>query len=479
MKWATVLVLSLVGCVYYNGMYNANRLANSARKAERDGRTFEATSLWGQVATKAESVVVRHPTSKYAEEAAILRGVALARMGQCEPALSALSRVAVARVSTELSEEAWLATGRCQVTLGNIAAADVAFARVLDSKNAGRRRESRFQRARTLRYLGNYAEAIQALEGNSEPRAARERLLSLAGAGQLPAAMALADSLIARGDTAQPWDSLVTSLGQQNAASASLLVDRLRGLSGRSPEIRARWLLEDGLRLMDSDTARASSRYKEAIVVGGSGAAAGRASLELARLNLRTITEPRELSTWISKLRELSTQHQVVASDIMLLSATLAGVLAASDSSAPGSAEGDLRLFLAGETARDSLQAPRLAETIFIRILNEWPDSPYAPKAVLAAQQLNPVWADSARALLETRYISSPYLAMIRGEDTSAYRQLEDSLGAFATTQSGAGRRGTPGRSPRTPPAERRGDEDEAPRTRPQPAPTVRVVEPQ
>ncbi|MDF3053974.1 MAG: hypothetical protein K0S19_2079 [Geminicoccaceae bacterium] len=101
-----LLILGLQGCVYYNGMYNANRLANSARKAEREGRTFEATSLWGQVATKAESVVVRHPRSKYAEEAAILRGVALARMGQCEQALPALSRIGVAGVRSDLRSPA-------------------------------------------------------------------------------------------------------------------------------------------------------------------------------------------------------------------------------------------------------------------------------------------------------------------------------------------------------------------------------------
>jgi len=47
------MVVLLGGCVYYNGMYNTNRLANSARRAEREGRTFAATSLWGQVATKA------------------------------------------------------------------------------------------------------------------------------------------------------------------------------------------------------------------------------------------------------------------------------------------------------------------------------------------------------------------------------------------------------------------------------------------
>src|ERR687890_73754 len=95
---ARVIVLAVAcaglmsGCVYYNGMYNANRLATSARKAERDGRTFEANNLWGQVATKAESVLVRHPRSKYAQDASLLRGVALARMGQCDQALGPLSQ---------------------------------------------------------------------------------------------------------------------------------------------------------------------------------------------------------------------------------------------------------------------------------------------------------------------------------------------------------------------------------------------------
>ena len=53
---AGLTLLLLGGCVYYNGMYNANRLARSARKAEREGRTFEANNLWGQVVTRAESV---------------------------------------------------------------------------------------------------------------------------------------------------------------------------------------------------------------------------------------------------------------------------------------------------------------------------------------------------------------------------------------------------------------------------------------
>src|SRR6476661_7630313 len=102
--YAGLAATLLGGCVYYNGMYNANRLANSARKAEREGRTFEANNLWGQVATKAESVMVRHPRSKYAEEATVLRGVALARLGQCDQALMALSRIPMESKPSDLLE---------------------------------------------------------------------------------------------------------------------------------------------------------------------------------------------------------------------------------------------------------------------------------------------------------------------------------------------------------------------------------------
>jgi hypothetical protein len=474
---AGVTASLLGGCVYYNGMYNANRLANSARKAEREGRTFEANNLWGQVATKAESVVVRHPKSKYAEEATILRGLALARMGQCEQALGPLGRVTMASVGTDLTEDAWLATGRCQMSMGNIPAADAAFAGVTESKNSWRRREARFLRAQTLRHAGRYEEALTALEGSTEPRAVPERFLSLAGAGQVSAAMALADSLVARGDTTQPWDSLLVSLGEKDPSSGSSLVDRVRRLPNRPADRQARWLLDDGLRLRGSDTARARNRFREAVKIGGSGDPAGRASLELVRLDLRAVRYPQGLSPLIQALRASAARHQTVAYELMRLSNAASGVLAATASVTPGSPQGDLRLFLAAEAARDSLLAPNLAGGLFQRVVREWPESPYAPKAALAAQQVNPEWADSAIALLEGRYLDSPYLAMIRGDDGSAYRQLEDSLGAFAAAQAqaqGQAQGVSPG-APGAPPVEP--DDRPAPR-RPRPAPNKPTIEP-
>ena len=40
-----LLTAGMVGCAYYNGLFNANRLAADAERAERDGRSGEARSL--------------------------------------------------------------------------------------------------------------------------------------------------------------------------------------------------------------------------------------------------------------------------------------------------------------------------------------------------------------------------------------------------------------------------------------------------
>jgi len=78
-----VLFTVAIGCAYYNGLYNANRLADEARKAEREGRRSEAQSLWAQVAVKAESVATRYPDSRYRDDALLMQGHALKEIGEC------------------------------------------------------------------------------------------------------------------------------------------------------------------------------------------------------------------------------------------------------------------------------------------------------------------------------------------------------------------------------------------------------------
>ena len=179
---AAVLVL-LGGCSYYNGMYNVDHLAGRARSAERQGRTFEAASLWGQVSVKAESALVHHPRSAWADRARLLQGTALARLRDCRGALIPLQMVMVSP-DAELAEDAAAVAGGCYATLGDPRSAASTFARLTSSHDSGRRNQSLFYHGQALRAGGDYATALVELEQSRHPRARGERAAALAGLGR-------------------------------------------------------------------------------------------------------------------------------------------------------------------------------------------------------------------------------------------------------------------------------------------------------
>jgi predicted negative regulator of RcsB-dependent stress response len=443
---SVALVAALLGgCVYYNGMYNTKRLAGSARKAERDGRTFEANNLWGQVVTRAESLVARHPDSKYVDEALVLKGVALARLNQCEAAVAPLGRVSLLPADAEVTEEASLALGRCQLQLGEPEVAEIMIARAVESEDPARRREARLLRGRALRMTGRHREAVAALAGSSDPGAVDERLLALAGAGRRDAALALADSMLATRDTTARWDTVVVAVGREDPATASALVDRLASRPDTPPTTRARLFLEDGLRLASLDSTRAEARLRQAAEVDSADGSAQRARLQLTRLSLTRATSVSQLPPIAKELDQRIEREGVVAGEAGQLRESVGAILAAADSASAGAAQSDLRLFLAAETARDSLAAPALAASLFRTIVETSPDSPYAPKAILAGRTLDPVWGESAVPLLEARYAGSPYVAYLQGNEPYGYRELEDSLQSFALGLAAAGPPGARG----------------------------------
>ncbi len=223
-------------------------------------------------------------------------------------------------------------------------------------------------------------------------------------------------------------------MAQENPVAASGLVDRVQRLPKRTPELQARTFLDDGLRLSSIDTARAARRFREALTVGGKGESAGRAGLALIKLRLASLNNPADLPSIIDSLKQLALRFEGRADEVDRFAASVSEVDSAARTATPTTPQGDLRLFLAAESAREILKAPRIAESLFRRIPEQWPFSAYAPKAILAAQQLNPEWVDSARTILDQQYYDSPYVVAIQGEATSEYRQLEDSLGAFAAS---------------------------------------------
>jgi hypothetical protein len=444
-------------------MYNTKRLAGSARKAEREGRTFEAASLWGQVVTRADSLVTRHPDSKYVDEALMLKGTGLARLGQCPTAIAPLSRVTQLQgVSADAAEDAYLALARCHMELGDPASADLAASRVIESRQSARRRDALLIHAQALRLTGRPREALAALDGINGPHASEERLLALAGAGLRDQAVTTADTLLAQADSGRNWDSLLVAVGRADPRVASSRVDRLVARPGSAPATRTRWLLEDGRRLAGLDTARAEARLTQAAQAGAGTPAGIAAQVQLARRRLSRSRTSDDVAAVGRTLDSLAGESGETG-EAGQLNATLVRIRSAEDSSSARAEMADLRLFLAAEAARDTLAAPVVAASLFRRLVDDWPDSPYAPKALLAARVLDTAWADTARALLDERYAASPYLAFVQGEASPEYQALEDSLQAFALRQGRApvhapqpGARRQPGQQPNAPGVPRR-----------------------
>lgn len=445
MKRAFVLLtlLAVSGCAYYNGMYNTKRLAGRARKAEREGRTFDATSLWGQVGVKAESVLAQHPNSKWADEARLLQATSMARLRNCNAALRPLETIAVTSRNPAFAEEATALLGDCRTALGDPAGAMEAYGRLVDSRDPARRRLALFAHGRAQRMQGNYQQALAELTGTTYPGAPGERAAALAGLGRLDEVSVLIDTLLAARDTLVPWDSLLAGAGRHDREVASRFTDRIVADGAVSLGVRGRLLVGDALRWRDTDPARSDARLAEVERLAAGNVQAAEARLEGLRIEISAVDSLPDLLRWVTRVEDLSEGTGPVAPVALQLAGLARRVVQAADSVAPGAPDGDLRLFLAGETARDSLGAERLATRQFRRVAREWPQSPFAPKAILVLILLEPARADSLRDLLRSTYSTSPYLAMIDGGASPEYLALEDSLQRFALGFRPEGRRPT------------------------------------
>ena len=133
------------------------------------------------------------------------------------------------------------------------------------------------------------------------------------------------------------------------------------------------------------------------------------ANARLALLDLRRVTTLRELDTLVARQDSVvwRTSYAREVADRLLLFRLLAG---------RGDAEG-ASLYLAAEIARDSLRAPRLARTLFLRIARESPSSPLVPNAWYAAALLEPDSAGAWQRRVLSNFGTSAVAARLRGDD--------------------------------------------------------------
>jgi hypothetical protein len=425
MKHRALWLLLLTGCSWSNSLYHARRLSQSALKAEREERTLDRDSYWGQVAVKADSAYSRSPDGSSGTEALWLRGRALARLSDCERARPLLERASILAGEVDWGDDLRLELARCRA---QGAAPEEALELLLplarESEEEQVRDAARLLAARTLGVLGRWEEALPLLEHDQAVAVTWQRALALAHLGRLDEALLVVDPWIAGGDTVTTWVELVRATATRQ--SAQPLIDRLTTLPIATDTVRSGWLLaaaEAGA-LRDPEGSR---RLLEQVVAMPRSPAVSRARTLLADQAISAAHDSLTLVRALADLEAVGGDDPAARSFAGRLGNWGRAILRTADSLPPGSADGDLAMLFSAMVARDTLHAPRLASWLLHRLEQRWPESPYLAKALLMRMPLEPDSVDALAARLR-QATGSPYLALMQGRDDPRYAELEWAL---------------------------------------------------
>lgn len=451
-RGAWLLLLGLTGCVYYNGMYNANRLAKRAQKAQAQGRTFEAQGFWAQAEVRADTVIARHPQSNWVDDAQLIRGEAMVARKDCSGAVPALDAASLSRDSPKVAERARVLLSRCLLEQGDYLAADRVLVELMASPDTTVSRPAQLDHARLLRLDGRYQEALTTLAGMEGPAVDAERAADYANLGDLAAAEPLIRQALDQGDLSLPWASVIAGVGRVDRGLASQYTTAAIAMPGLPSETRDQLLLADGMRLLSGHADSGLARLREAGGATPVTFASLTAQLRIAEYTLGkadTLSQIEEARPQLVELSEIGGPSSIKAMSYLRV---LDRVQMYSDSITPEREQGDLATFVIAELVRDSLPAPHLAVELFSTIPTWWPTSPYAPKALLALAALEPAEAASIFQTLESQYPESPYLLLVQGQVTPGVIVLEDSMLAYANGGMGPApprsRQAAPARAP-------------------------------
>ncbi len=450
----TFLLVATVGllaaCAMHNRMFYLHRYAGEARRLEQEGRRFEANDYWGRASVKAESVLVHRRAGDDAAEAMAIRGEAMAALGQCEEALRVLGDALVQlRDSTE-AEYAALAQARCYVQNGFPQQAAQSVQPVIESRDAARRTAARLIAGTAYRHLGQDSLALEMLAGNNSRDALLQRAIAEASMGRDEQANLVVDSLVARRDSTIPWDTVIVGVAARNPVEASRMLDKLAQSRVLPPERLPELLYADALRLGRADTMLQAARLAQILETYPMTDYGNRTRTEMALRKVRAARSMGDLTEPLDSLAAIAAGPGGEGADSA--SRFVRALVAVTDSVGPGMPYSDMRLFLAGEMARDRLTAPRLADSLFTAVVTGWPESPYAGKAWLASRHVRGDTTDAGG-----QFQANPYVLMLRGGDGNEYAQLEDSLAKFASSIASSIRPSAPAPGLRATPAPRVG----------------------
>jgi hypothetical protein len=432
------VLLLLGGCSWSNSLYSARRLSDAALKAEREERTFDAGSYWGQAAVRADSAYQRDPLGDGGVEALWLRGRALARLGECTLGVPLMERALVGSTDRDWREELQLELARCEYVEGDPENALRRVMPLVTAEDERLRAQARGIAGRSLTAAQQWEAAVEFLDGDATLEGTWLHANALARLGRSAEALALVQDRIVAGDSTAFWDDLFRALASTGGGGAAAdLRSRLGAHPWANDTIKQRWDMATATAMMSHDSA-VGTLMLEQVIQGPRTSITMQARLLLADQLMTHARDDTSLVTALARIEEFGVADPTMRFATQRLSSWGRGIRADLDTLRPGAAEGDLALFFHATVARDSLRAPALAAWLLQRLERDWPDSPYVPKALLFRMVLQPDSLAALRQRFEARD-GSPYLAFVQGREDPRFAELEWALDfyfgeRFATT---------------------------------------------
>ena len=397
------VLLIASGCAYYNGVYNARHADRAAERALLDGDDSAAVRNFALAAAAAETVLARYPQSRWAPEAMMLAGRGLAFTGSCGTALNRLDAYRRRVRDPRDRDRAALASGQCLTTAGRYAEALSVLAPLLTVREREVAVPAARLSARAHLALGDDASAARVLSrvdaGAAEWLLARDAL----GVGRLARAESLLARRVAIGDVRGDLPDMLRRLWTAGDSAAALRLAVAVSASRAPTPGKARVRLAIG-ELLAGAGRDAEAREALAMVprLSADSVVVSRARDLMSQLALASATSLDEVSEQLKKPR---------GSDVRLANAALLARVLVREDPITGAGR-----FLAGEVARDSLRAARLARSLFITIPAA---SPLSAKGWLAAAALAGDSAGAYVAQARRRWPNSPYVLAVDGRDSS------------------------------------------------------------
>lgn len=412
-RLATILlVIAVSGCAYFNGIYNARRAERRADSALRKGRDGEAATYFATVAEKAETVLVRHGGSKWADDARFLAGRGWARAGRCERAVPHLEQsLASDDLPGDRREQAHLALAICRIEAGALTEAESLLTVVRQSKDRWLASEGAIWSARSALRRDDTDRALQYLSRSGASIAEWE----LAAAFLTRGDMVRAESLLTRRAVAGDYrPELLTALprlwraGRRDGVLA--IVDQFDSAKVR-PSHRARLHLAAADLLEGAgDDSLAVAHFTTTQRLLRDSLPGIQAEVRLTAITIRGLASLADIENIIARTAHVSEQvplQRKLEQNLMFVQ------LLMNRTDYTGAS-----MFLAGEIARDSLRARALAHDLFMRVVDDYQNSPVAPKGLLAAAAMRPDSAEAYHARMREFYPTSLYTLALDGKDT-------------------------------------------------------------